>query len=348
MGHLILFSILGTLARLGVVAINSYPEAPVDTAVLWANAGGSFLLGLLVEDCHLFREEWGNFSSPITWSFHPDRLASDQTESRQEAHGNHGKVKKTIPLFIGLATGFCGCFTSFSSFISDAVLALINVSLRGGGGSPTATIPRNGGHQLEAGLAIIIVHVATSAAALRTGSHLAGGFDAYVPTIRFRTMRKVIDPCITVLGFGCWLGAVFISIYPPYLEWRGEVTMALVFGPVGCLFRFYLCQHLNPRRDSFPLGTFAANFFGTVILGACFDLQHSASLAANVDGRQVLAGIIDGFCGCGTTVSTWIAELHDLTTKQAYFYGFCSVAITLISLVVIINSFRLSVGFAAC
>ncbi|KIV81269.1 hypothetical protein PV11_03466 [Exophiala sideris] len=40
--HLIFFSILGTLARLGLEAITQYPRAPVLTPVLWANVGGTY------------------------------------------------------------------------------------------------------------------------------------------------------------------------------------------------------------------------------------------------------------------------------------------------------------------
>ena len=61
--YLILFSILGTLARLGVEAITRYPQAPFTSAVLWANVGGSLFMGFLAEDRHLFREEWGTTQS---------------------------------------------------------------------------------------------------------------------------------------------------------------------------------------------------------------------------------------------------------------------------------------------
>ncbi|KAI9875697.1 MAG: hypothetical protein M1823_007420, partial [Watsoniomyces obsoletus] len=83
---LVFFSFWGTLARLGVEAITLYPNTPFPSRVLWANLGGSFAMGFLSEDRRLFREEWG-------WP------APDASFSK------HGKVKKTIPLFIGLATG---------------------------------------------------------------------------------------------------------------------------------------------------------------------------------------------------------------------------------------------------
>ena len=122
---LIFFSFLGTLARLGVVAINIYPNAPWSSPVLWANLGGSFALGFLSEDRNLFRHEWTGPDSTKN-SFHPSKIAKDTDSVRARAGTNHGKVKKTIPLYIGLATGFCGSFTSFSSFMRDVFLALTN------------------------------------------------------------------------------------------------------------------------------------------------------------------------------------------------------------------------------
>lgn len=51
--YLILFSILGTLARLGLQALTFYPGAPVATGVLWANVAGSFIMGFLAQDPRL-------------------------------------------------------------------------------------------------------------------------------------------------------------------------------------------------------------------------------------------------------------------------------------------------------
>ncbi|KAI4796373.1 hypothetical protein E4T45_11995, partial [Aureobasidium sp. EXF-8846] len=121
--HLIFFSIWGTLARLGMQWLTFYPGAPLVTPVLWANVGGSFVMGFLSEDRQVFREEWGLENIDI----HTREKALEQERSDPDAAKKaHGKTKKTIPLYIGLATGFCGSFTSFSSFMRDVFLALSN------------------------------------------------------------------------------------------------------------------------------------------------------------------------------------------------------------------------------
>jgi fluoride exporter len=351
--YLILFSILGTLARLGVEAITRYPQAPFTSVVLWANVGGSLFMGFLAQDRRLFREEWGVSSKH--WSFHKSKSDSSDEGVVQKTQSEHGKVKKTIPLFIGLATGFCGSFTSFSSFIRDAFLALANDLTSPSATSPFNTTPqphpRNGGYSFEATVAILIIEVACSLCALQFGAHLALLADPIIPTLPFKAIRRILDPFAVFLAFGCWLGAVFLSIFPPEDFWRGRACISLVFAPPGCLLRFYASKKLNARIPSFPLGTFLVNIFGTGILGMCYDLQHARNIGAAPNGGvaacQVLEGVMEGFCGCTTTVSTWVVELKTLQRRHAYIYGMASMIIALGLSVVVMGSVGWTSGFGA-
>ena len=54
---------------------------------------------------------------------------------------------------------------------------------------------------------------------------------------------------------------------------------------------------------------------------------------------------MDGFCGCLTTVSTWIAELNGLGRRHAYVYGGVSVLSGLGILTIIMGSVRWTVGW---
>lgn len=330
---LIFFSLLGTLARLGVEAITLYPNAPMPSRILWANLGGSFFLGFLAEDRRLFRQEWGS----------PD----------PEAPGsNHGKVKRTIPLYIGLATGFCGSFTSFSSFIRDCFLALTNALESPSPTSPYHVDPtiasRNGGFSFLALLAILILHPAVSLAGLQVGAQLALVLQPVTPTIPFIFCRRVLDPTVVFVGFGCWLGAVFLAIWPPGndIHWRFRAVLPLLFAPPGCLLRFYVSKHLNAMIPAFPLGTFVVNVFGTAVLGMSFDLQHAGSIGASgPNACSVLQGVMEGFCGCLTTVSTWVAEINGLRRRHGWVYGLTSVGVALGLMVIIMGSMGWTVGF---
>ncbi|OJJ51209.1 hypothetical protein ASPZODRAFT_127232 [Penicilliopsis zonata CBS 506.65] len=354
LSYLVFFAIFGTLARLGLQALTFYPGAPIVTGVIWANLTGCIAMGLFLEDKNLFREEWGDGCST-------SRVGGSSPEEKAEQAKKHKAVKKTIPLYIGLTTGFCGCFTSFSSFIRDVFLALSNALPDP---SVSTIASRTGGYSFMALVAVAVLTVSLSLAGLIFGAHLAIALDPVMPTFPFRFVRRYVDPLFVVLGWGCWLGAVFLAIWPPDRHdhpevWRGSAVFAIVFAPLGCLLRFYVSLWLNARIPSFPLGTFAVNIFGTIIEAMCYDLQRvdgigatatlaGVSLASGslITSCQLLQGVMDGFCGSTTTVSTWVAELNGLSRRlHAYVYGITSVAVALGFMVVIVGSLKWTIGF---
>ncbi|KAH7384038.1 CrcB-like protein-domain-containing protein [Phaeosphaeria sp. MPI-PUGE-AT-0046c] len=349
--YLIFFSIWGTLARLGLQALTFYPGAPVVFSELWANVAGTFVLGFLAEDRQLFHSEWGIDDDKL-----PEPSTRPVREQRANEKQRHGKVKKTIPLYIGLATGFCGSFTSFSSFVRDVFLSLSN-DLRAPNYHPSpsslSTVPRHSGYSVLAILSTITITMATCFCALKAGAHLALLLDRVTPSLPFRLTRRFIDPLFVLLGWGCWFGAAFMTIFPPssHDDWRSQALFALVFAPFGCIARHYISIHLNTFLPSFPLGTFAVNIFGTAVLAMSYDLQRvplawSGVVGGSVLGCQVLQGIQDGFCGALTTVSTWISEIEGIKKLgRKYVYGLASVATGLGTMVIIMGSVRWTIGW---
>ena len=81
----------------------------------------------------------------------------------------------------------------------------------------------------------------------------------------------------------------------------------------------------------------------------CYDLQHARSIGSAPGGGlaacQVLEAVMEGFCGCTTTVSTWVAELVSLERRHAYIYGLVSMASAMALLVVIMGSVGWTTGF---
>ncbi|PMB70163.1 hypothetical protein BM221_004812 [Beauveria bassiana] len=272
LSYLVFFSFLGTLARVGLSHLTNYPGAPSIFPTLWANVGGSFIMGFLVEDRKLFRHD-------------PD------------LHG-------------------------------------------------AAPAHRNGGYSFMALLAVIIETVGLSLGAYIAGMHLGAALEPYTPSIPFRFARGVLDKLAVLLGWGCWLGAILLAIFPPRNYWRGTAVFAMVFAPLGTLARFYLSMLLNAKRPSFPLGTFAANVLGTAILGMAWDIAHSAGAGRGVLGCQLPQGVEDGFCGCLTTVSTWVSELCSLRRRSAYVYGLVSVVLSTALMIAIMGGLRWTRGFA--
>ncbi|KAL1961729.1 hypothetical protein VTN77DRAFT_1129 [Rasamsonia byssochlamydoides] len=358
--YLIVFAITGTIVRLVIETLTFYPGAPVGTSALWANVAGSFVMGFLSEDRKLFRSD--SVQSSMTDS---ETENDDVWKAHAPAH------KKTIPLYIGMTTGFCGCLTSFSTFMRDASLAISNdlpsplapyahLSLFQSAQRATTKAP-DGGFSVMAVLAVLITEIGLSMVSLFLGAHLAIFTSSWLPTIRPKFLRGFLDPLMVILAPLSWIAIICLAILLPQFPtdntlwspeiWRGPFLFSLVFAPVGCLVRFFISLKLNRRIPSFPLGTFIVNVLGTMILGMAFSLQHASIGSSGFGGQsftgcQVLQGIMDGFCGCVTTVSTWVLELSDLKRQHAYIYGSISVAAALGMLVVEIGALRWTRGFA--
>jgi CrcB protein len=347
--YLILFSMFGTLARLGLQALTVYPGSPTNFGSIWPNFAGSLVMGFLAEDRMLFRFEWGTPTYEMELRRAAQGTADEESVSSDRAGPDlaaakkaHMATKKTIPLYIGLATGFCGSFTSFSALTRDAFLALSNDL------APSES--RNGGYSFMALISVIVTSVGLSLSGLFVGAHLALALEPITPSFPYPLMRTAVDRLAVLLGWGCWVGAVVLSALPPDRDsidgenWRGRATFALVFAPLGCLARFYASLYLNGRLASFPLGTFMVNMAGTAVFAMAWDLAHVP--LGGVIGCQVLEGIEDGFCGCLTTVSTWVAEIQALRRRHAWTYGSVSVLTALALMVAIMGGLRWSQGFS--
>lgn len=351
--YLIFFSFMGTLARLGLQALTTYPGTPLIFPSIWPNFAGSLVMGFLAEDRMLFRFEWGspNYEQQLHQAKRDEESGSGDsgrpTVDLAMAKKTYMATKKTIPLYIGLATGFCGSFTSFSSFIRDVFLALSN-DLPTPGGAVDIT-SRNGGYSFMALLAVVFTTVSLSLSGIFVGAHLAIALEPITPSLPFLMTRKLLDRLVVFLAAGCWLGAILLSALPPDRNnggpetWRGRATFALVFAPLGCLARFYASLYLNGKVAAFPLGTFLVNVLGTCILGMSWDIQHVP--IGGVIGCQVLQGIEDGFCGCLTTVSTWASELAALRRLHAWLYGLLSVLVSLVLMIAIMGGLKWSNGY---
>lgn len=327
-GHLALFAILGTLARLGIIALASFPGAPVGGGtVLWANVAGCAAMGLLVSD-----ESQRLFLRP--------------------GPPLGGSPRGGVALYAGLTTGFCGSLTSFSSFALDAFRLLANVlpmHVRGG----TATA---GGHNFMAVVAYATATVALSLAALQFGAHLAHLLaslpvlglaaaaaatttpDAAATAIATAATTKAVDRrwlwpgggmLLPAAGAAAWTAAIALSVtHAP-----AQLPVSCAFAPAGVFARFWLSRTLNPRVKRFPLGTFAANAVAVLVLAsvAVGRARHAGTAC------RVMAGLADGFCGCLSTVSTLVVELRALRTSHAYVYALVTAGIGLATMVSVLG-----------
>ncbi|RKF61066.1 Fluoride export protein 1 [Erysiphe neolycopersici] len=354
---LINFAILGTLARLGIQLLTSYYNAPIIFSSIWFNLIGCFIMGFLVEDCVIFNYgRWtSHYHQKIVELQHIGSANSEMMHSSMEtAKKSYQTKKRSSPLYLGLTTGFCGSFTSFSSFIRDTFLAIVNLLPKNYNyiGDDSLNLPstNNAGDSLMAVTAVIILTMSTCASAWLFGVHLAHILNQSKPRFSIRFSHWLVCATTIFLALCSWVTITFCTIFLHFwhsksaLNPPGSLLFSLAFAPLGCLCRFYTSQLLNNIFDTFPLGTFASNMFGTIVLGISYDLQRIP--VGGAVACQVLRGIQDGFCGCLTTVSSWIAELFSLKVKHAYFYCMLSILACLCTLIVINGGMFWTRGFA--
>ncbi|KAI0353612.1 hypothetical protein OH77DRAFT_1458268 [Trametes cingulata] len=229
------------------------------------------------------------------------------------------------PLYTAVTTGFCGSLTTFSGWQLDVFESWIN---------GTAS-HRDWFRDAIDGVGKTVFTLAISLAAVSFGAHLSTLIVPLVPALAPPSRR--IRYSLSALGV-----LVYAAAYPAYFRlpaaYRHEATAALLFSFPGTLSRYLLSVHLNPRLKLFPLGTFAANMFGTALLGTFQVLQSIRSPGPlSPNACSVLKGLADGYCGCLTTVSTFAAEVDALDNRKAWLYVILSWLISQILLAIIIG-----------
>ncbi|KAJ1921309.1 hypothetical protein IWQ60_006783 [Tieghemiomyces parasiticus] len=176
------------------------------------------------------------------------------------------------------------------------------------------------------------------------------------PNAQPHLVRRVLDRLVIVLGLGGWAGVIVGACLSYY--WR-EYSLAACFAPLGTLLRFWLARLnrpsarteernrrglgrisglLNLRGPSvgvLPWGTFIANIAGTALLGVLFLLGRNVFVIHRAVGGgrespafcQLRQAMMDGLCGCLTTVSTLAVEAAVLvpTLTRSYLYTLLSI-----------------------
>lgn len=170
--------------------------------------------------------------------------------------------------------------------------------------------------------------------AVTLGLHLAHLVLRYVPRVRRA-------PVWSRYVFRTASFLMYVATIPVYFKasskFRHEATAALLFCFPGTLTRYALATTLTPHLKLFPLGTFTANVLGTALEGVFYILQRTPTLPSR-NACSLLQGLMDGFCGCLTTVSTFAVEVGALTTGRAWLYVVLSWSISQLLLLVILGS----------
>ncbi|KAI8071018.1 CrcB-like protein-domain-containing protein [Gongronella butleri] len=320
------FAIAGVLIRVALQRLQTYAGAPV-FALVYAQWVGCFIMGMATV-----------YKNDLFFLYHP--------------------------VHVGVATGLCGSITTFSSWQWGIFGAFANIAgdAHPMGKNVLAAISellvtlamslngyRTGRHAAFALQRLRNKHRAYRRSRQRPPLHKSGeneendgenenstpvtaehGIDIQydappVPkmvSLGFSLKQiTLFDQAIVLFGIVSWVAVVIAAAVSPY---QRDLSLACVFAPVGALLRWRLSFY-NGSAFYFPAGTLAANLFGTLILAIIYLLRYSVQMSTL--SCLVLTGLADGFCGCLTTISTFVVELTILPHRQAYAYGTLSVVV---------------------
>ena len=190
-------------------------------------------------------------------------------------------------------------------------------------------------NQAVDGIGKIFYTLSISMASLLLGIHI--GTALVLPVIpKLRppsSAMQYLVPIISVLVYG----ATFPAYFCLSASFRHQATAALLFSFPGTLTRYVLSIVLNPRFKLLPVGTLVANEFGTSLL-AMFHALQGLRPPVSPGACSILQGLDDGYCGCLTTVSTFVSELRVLGSRKGFVYGTISIIVGQVLMILILGS----------
>jgi fluoride ion exporter CrcB/FEX len=271
---------------------------------------------------------WINFTSCIIMGF------ANNSEQLWDclSQGSSRQINlKQIPLHTAITAGFCGCFSTFSGFITELVFESLNLS---------EPMPNNGYGVMQF-FAVLFAQVGLCLFGLQLGCDIAYGFDYWVvprlrPYINIKTCR-FLEYLFVFLGISITIVNIVLSIVLSYDNWyKNKYSIALLFGLFGCHARFKLME-LNGRLFArwFPTGTFLSNVIGSILLAIFNLLLHGYKdketktfiITSNIQ-NCIIRAFANGFCGSLSTFAAMCNELVNLGTPE---YRYTYFTITFLS-----------------
>ncbi|GAA5864794.1 hypothetical protein JCM3774_004230 [Rhodotorula dairenensis] len=231
------------------------------------------------------------------------------------------------PFFVLLGTAYCGSVTTWSTMSNDMFTAYANLE------EPAGTSRFTG---FLSGMAILMVTLAVVQGAFQVGIHLA----LVTPMVPLHPRQAaprsqtIFNLATVLVGPVFWLGALFLLIFGP-ASYRTNFSFAIVVGPFGAVARYHISRLLNPLSSTLPYGTLFCNTLSTAIVAV---MQLLARHPRTALGCAALKGVVDGFCGSLSTISTMVVELRGLSTVHSYRYILVSWAAAQAVLVIILGS----------
>ena len=112
-----------------------------------------------------------------------------------------------------------------------------------------------------------------------------------------------------------------------------KLLLVFIGGGLGAVSRFLVTTALAGKLGNFPLGTLAANFFGSLLMGLIVGILAGR---VNVSTEPIRLFVAVGFLGGFTTFSSFSAETLALINGGQIFAAMANVIVSVVA------------GLAAC
>lgn len=222
------------------------------------------------------------------------------------------KERITKVLYIALATGLCGSLTTFSTWNAEASIALLQLNITTMG--TVNNVHYDNG--TASCITILLLGIGMPVSSFLLGRNIATKTFAIISNCNNCNVKMAYLLAIVVFIISTTsiiIGCIMTNNY--------FVLFSLLFSPFGTYLRWRLSLLNVYFKNNFPIGTLIANYIGSLILGVCLVARvHTSNVIAN----NAINGLITGFCGSLTTVSTFISELFKLSLLLSLLYIFVS------------------------
>eukprot|EP00043_Microstomoeca_roanoka_P008958 m.85801 g.85801 ORF g.85801 m.85801 type:complete len:389 (+) comp14440_c1_seq1:64-1230(+) len=213
-----------------------------------------------------------------------------------------------------LATGFCGCCTTFSTWQVEAGVLLVG----GPKDDLSSLVSTEGQDRVLGWLSVLSTGLFVSIGAFAAGRavallYLKPTHDGAVANWQSFVINAAT---LSVVGVLACVAFFLIALVPQNTP-HGVLTWIVLFAPFGMLARYYLQLYIPTIscRLLYINGTFVANLLGMIILLGLIVIRDHLNLRDTsrvASWDAVIVGLSTGFCGSLTTVSSMVNDAYTL------------------------------------
>lgn len=346
----------GSLVRIGFQYFRGGAPSPASFTVMYAQILGCFIMGYISEFQSILTStaaprHWrllyimiatglcGSITTFSTWQLESNKLFLMQLDPTYGSIGSNYHGGRALEWLLAIWSGFIIPLAALQGGMhlaqiqKNAIIATTAVA------ESIARSNERGVSVIGVGAAVGSISTASSASSTSRMQHI---------------VQASLELFIILAYAGCTAAICILTLATGWLF----IAYTCLLGSVGAYCRYLLAVWFNTAsrpasgrascggclddrstgKRTFPLGTFIANIGGSVLLAVVTVVSKTVVSYHDHDIQSLLYAVSIGFCGCLTTMSTFVLELHRLPRRSAYVYAIASTLIAQLGFMVIFDA----------